>query len=51
MKHHSIYKGCNIYRNFQPNKLPWTAYCGNGWCYADTLAGIKELIRDGDKYS
>jgi hypothetical protein len=46
-KHHSIYRGCNIYRLGGPNSwgLRWEAFVpGSGWVRADTLAGCKSLI-------
>jgi hypothetical protein len=43
---HSTYCGASIYRNIEPGyRLRWTSLCfGNNYA-ADTLAGIKELIR------
>jgi hypothetical protein len=45
---HSIYRGCHIYRNTKGgHALPWEAYVdGRGFVYADTLTGIRELIRE-----
>ena len=41
-----IYLGCNIERKTSPGyALPWSAYVNGHFVYADTLAGIKELIR------
>lgn len=41
------YRGVTIYRSTEPGyRLPWTADGGGGSLAADTLAGIKELIRD-----
>lgn len=45
---HSVYKGFNIMRNVQlGHRLRWTAWSyATGTLAADTLAGIKELIRN-----
>lgn len=40
------YYGVLIHRNTEPHKLRWWAFTPNGRVAADTLAGIKELIRD-----
>lgn len=44
---HSMYRGCIISRNTRAGHyLPWETYVdGFGFCYADTLDGIRELIR------
>ena len=35
-------------RNTEPGyRLPWSAYVNDHFVSADTLAGIKELIREG----
>lgn len=41
------YRGCNIYRRTGVvlNGLRWESYVGGRFVYADTLAGIRELIR------
>jgi hypothetical protein len=46
MKAHSTYFEHLIYRNTEPNKLRWTAYVNGRFVAADTLAGIKEMIRE-----
>ena len=44
---HSSYMGANIYRQWGGHALPYTAWIeGEGTRAADTLAGIKALIRD-----
>ena len=45
------YLGVNIYRESEPGyALPWTARLDNGQqLAADTLAGIKQLIKDNIK--
>jgi len=47
---HSTYYGRNIYRNgsarFFGMRLPWETYLGDRFAYADTLDGIRELIRE-----
>ena len=41
--YHSTYYGADIYRNDEPGyKLRWTS----GWLAADTLDGIRQLIRE-----
>jgi hypothetical protein len=41
-----VYMNCNINRSTTPGyALPWSAYVNGHFVYADTLAGIKELIR------
>ncbi len=43
------YRGCSIYRNRAPfgrNVLRWTAYAGDRFVQADTLAGIKRMIHE-----
>ena len=43
---HSAYMGANIYRQWGGSALPYTAWIdGQGTRSADTLAGIKALIR------
>lgn len=43
---HSTYMGANIYRQWGGSALPYTAMIdGKGTKAADTLAGIKSLIR------
>ena len=40
------YMGCNVTRSSTPGyALPWSAYVNGRFVYADTLTGIKELIR------
>lgn len=47
---HSTYMGANIYRQWGGYALPYTASIdGQGTKAADTLAGIKALIRDAVK--
>jgi hypothetical protein len=41
--YHSTYRGVNIYRNTEPNKLKWYTIAPSQ--AADTLAGIKQLIQ------
>jgi hypothetical protein len=44
---HSTFRGCTIWRNTQPGyQLRYTALTPSGHVAADTLAGIRELIRD-----
>ena len=46
-KFHSTYHGANIYRQWGGYALPWTAFMlGHGTKAADTLAGLKRLIRE-----
>lgn len=41
------YRGVNISHSTQVGyKLPWSAYVGGRFVYADTLDGIKALIRE-----
>lgn len=43
---HSEYRGATIYRQWGGYALPWTAFVpDNGALCADTLAGLKALIR------
>lgn len=50
MKYHSTYKGCNIYRNTEPGfHLPWISYVDGLFVYADTLQGIKRMIKGTEK--
>jgi hypothetical protein len=40
------YMGCLLERDSSPGyRLPWSAYTGETFLYADTLAGLKELVR------
>jgi hypothetical protein len=42
------YKGCTIWYSTEPGyRLRWTAMTARGQVAADTLAGIKQLIREG----
>lgn len=41
-----IYRGCIIGRNPNPGALKWEVYCDGRFLSADTLAGIKALIRE-----
>ncbi len=44
---HSTYMGATIYRQWGGHALPYTAFIeGEGTRAADTLAGIKSLIRE-----
>jgi len=40
-----LYRGCVITETRKQGVLPWGAYVGDRFVYADTLAGIKRLIR------
>jgi hypothetical protein len=40
-----VYRGVHITRATRPGVMPWGAYVGGTFVYADTWAGIKELIR------
>jgi hypothetical protein len=40
------YYGVLIHRNTEPHLLRYWAFAANGMVSADTLAGIKELIRE-----
>jgi hypothetical protein len=40
------YRGELISRNSNPAGLKWQAHCNGSFIYADTLAGIKQLIKD-----
>lgn len=40
------YRGCNIHPCEGTHKLPWSAYAAGRWVSADTLVGIKHLIRE-----
>lgn len=43
---HSTYYGCDITRaGWNAAGIRWHAFTGNGQVRADTLAGIRELIR------
>lgn len=47
---HSTYFGANIYRQWGGHALPYTALIdGHGTRSADTLAGIREAIREAIK--
>lgn len=47
---HSRYLGATIYRQWGGHALPYTAFIdGQGTKAADSLAGIKRLIRDAIK--
>lgn len=41
-----LYYGQLISRNANPYGLMWQCYCDGSFMYADTLAGIKQLIRE-----
>lgn len=44
------YMGCLLERDSSPGyRLPWSAYTGETFLYADTLAGLKELVRKAKK--
>lgn len=44
---HSTYRGANIWRQWGGSALRWTAMIdGHGTRAADTLAGIRSLIRE-----
>lgn len=40
------YKGFNITRATKPGAMKYGTYSGTRFYYADTLAGMKETIRD-----
>ena len=40
-----LYRGSVITHCREPGKLPWAAYTGGTFVCADTLEGIKRLIR------
>jgi hypothetical protein len=45
--HHSTYFGANIAREeFSPYGLPWSTYADDRFMFADTLQGIRRLIRE-----
>ena len=53
--HHSTYFGVNITREtdrqkmpyaFPGYRMPYSAYAGQRFVYADTLEGIRRLIRE-----
>lgn len=46
MKLYHEYKGAIIWRNTEPHKLRWYSL---GYGAADTLAGMKQLIRESLK--
>lgn len=39
------YRACNIWRNSRANALRWQSYCNGRFLAADTLAGMRALIR------
>lgn len=40
------YMGCHLWRDTSPGyRLPWSTYTGETFLYADTLAGLKQLIK------
>jgi len=41
-----LYRDCIISRATRPNALRWQSYCEGRFISADTLAGIKLLIRE-----
>lgn len=41
-----VYRGEIIGRNPNPAALKWSCYCGGTFLAADTLAGMKALIRE-----
>ena len=44
------YRGVNItYSTSVGYRVPWSAYLVDRFVYADTLAGIKQLIREGQE--
>lgn len=47
---HSQYMGATIFRQWGGSALPYTAFIdGHGTKAADSLAGVKSLIRDAMK--
>lgn len=49
---HSTYFGCDIWRQWGGSALPWIASIeGHGTKAADTLAGLRDLIRHTVKES
>lgn len=44
-----IYRDIIIGRNCNIAGLKWQAYCNGMFIYADTLAGMKQLIRESLK--
>ena len=45
--HHSTYFGVNITRETNsPYCLQWSAYANDRFVFADTLEGIRQLIRE-----
>ena len=40
------YRGELISRNCNPAGLMWQVHCNGSFIYADTLAGIKQLIKE-----
>jgi hypothetical protein len=46
LEYHSKYFGCTIYKVKQFNKLPWSSYIHGQFIQADTLQGIRRLIRE-----
>jgi len=50
MEYHSTYKGCNIYRSLNlGHGLKWTSYVDGLFVSADTLTGIRKMIKGGMK--
>lgn len=44
------YMGCHLERSTLPGyHLPWSTYNGETFLYADTLAGLKQLVKDSKK--
>lgn len=41
-----LYKGCVITHTNRLGYMPWGAYVGDRFVYADTLAGIKQQISE-----
>lgn len=46
MQYHSTYFDHIIYRNTEPHKVRWTSRVDGRFVAADTLSGIKEMIRE-----
>ena len=44
-----LYYGCIIGRNPNPAALKWSCYCEGTFLAADTLAGMKQLIKQALK--
>lgn len=47
--YHSTYLGADIWRLNSGYRLPYEAYAGGRFVYADSLAGIRAAIRDAIK--